>query len=145
MYKIFRKSKISLNLITPILAAGNLELKPKTTSTFSPLTKVTIPNLLTGAISLVLIVTFVTFFFILVLGGLKWITSTGDDKKLATAKAQITHALTGLVIILSIWAILNLIQVLFGIDILTNGISIPSFNQSNNVQELLDSNPNFGE
>lgn len=108
---------------------GSLNLGPKETSTFSPLTGITIPNLLTGAISLVLIVVFVTFFFILVIGGLRWITSAGDDKKLAAAKAQITHALIGLVIILSVWAILNLIQTLFSIDILTDGISIPSFNE----------------
>lgn len=131
MKKIFFQFILLFLSATPAIAQemGSLDLGPREGSTFAPLTGITIPNLLTGAISLVLIVVFVTFFFILIIGGLKWITSNGDDKKLATAKAQITHALTGLIIILSIWAILNLIQVLFSIDILTDGISIPSFNK----------------
>lgn len=133
MKKIFLQLTLLFLSVTPAIAAddmGSLDLGPKNTSTFAPLTDITIPNLLTAAISLVLIVVFVTFFFILVLGGFKWITSSGDDKKLTTAKAQITHALTGLFIVLSVWALLNLIQTLFGINILTKGISIPTFSPS---------------
>ena len=147
MKKIFFQFILLFLSATPAIAQemGSLNLGPREGSTFAPLTGVTIPNLLTGAISLVLIITFVTFFFILVLGGLKWITSAGDDKKLATAKAQITHALIGLVIILSIWAILNLIQTLFSINILTKGISIPSFNSSGSSYEQVQDHFNYGE
>ena len=122
--------KLSTTFSTPVMAMGNLELTPQTNSTFRPLADITIPSLLSGAISLALIVVFVTFFFIPMLGGLKWITSSGDDKKLAAAKAQITHALVGLIIILSVWAILNLIQTIFGIDLLSKGLSLPSLNQN---------------
>jgi hypothetical protein len=122
------KNKISLAaLAIPVYAA--LELKPQGDD-FSSLEKVTAPNIISGAVSLVLIITFVVFFFILVLGAFKWITSSGDEKKIAAARSQITNALIGVVLILSVWAILNLIEILFDIKIL-NGLSIPSFTGSN--------------
>jgi len=79
----------------------------------------TVERLVTGAISLILIVVALVFFFILVLGGLKWITSEGDEKKVGAARAQITNGLIGLAIIFAAWAILTLIGRLFGINLLS--------------------------
>ena len=118
------KNKISLIAIIPPVYAA-LELKPQGDD-FSALEKVTAPNIISGAISLVLIITSLVFFFILILGAFKWITSNGDEKKIAAARAQITNALIGVILIFSVWAILSLINTLFGIKIL-DGFSIPSF------------------
>ena len=124
------KEKIQMAaLVAPVLAAEEINLKGSDT-TFDGLENLTIGGMISGAISLVLIVVTVVFFFILVLGGLKWITSGGDEKKVAAARAQITNALIGLAIVFASWAILNLIQTIFGINILTDGLSIPSFNSS---------------
>jgi hypothetical protein len=65
------------------------------------------------------------FFFILILGGLKWITSGGDEKAVGAARAQITNALIGLAIIFAAWAIINLIGTIFGVNILK--LTIPTF------------------
>lgn len=126
MFKNFKKhfSATTFAFIPPVFAA--LDLKPQGDD-FTSLTDVTAPNIISGAITLTLIITFVVFFFILVLGAFKWITSNGDEKKLASARAQITNALIGVVLILSTWAILNLVQSIFGLSILENGLSIPSF------------------
>lgn len=118
------KNKISLIAIIPPVYAA-LKLKPQGDD-FSALEKVTAPNIISGAISLVLIITSLVFFFILILGAFKWITSNGDEKKIAAARAQITNALIGVILIFSVWAILSLINTLFGIKIL-DGFSIPSF------------------
>lgn len=115
-------------IIPPIYAA--LEVKPQGND-FSTLTKVSAGSIISGAISLVLIITSIVFFFILVLGAFKWITSNGDEKKVATARAQITNALIGVVLIFSVWAIFGLVEALFGVSILKNGFSIPSFTGSN--------------
>ena len=118
------KNKISLIAIIPPVYAA-LKLKPQGDD-FSALEKVTAPNIISGATSLVLIITSLVFFFILILGAFKWITSNGDEKKISAARSQITNALIGVILIFSVWAILSLINTLFGIKIL-DGFSIPSF------------------
>lgn len=66
----------------------------------------------------------VVFFYMLIFGAIRWITSSGDKGKLEAAQKQITSALVGLVILLLIFAIINLIETLFGISILT--IKLPT-------------------
>lgn len=112
-------------LIAPVLAADQIQIKPST-SDFDKLQTMTVPGIVSGAISLVLIIVALVFFFILVIGGLKWVTSGGDEKKVGAARAQITNALIGLAIVFAAWAIMKLIGTLFGIDIL-GGLSIPTF------------------
>lgn len=58
----------------------------------------------------------VIFFFMLIIGAIRWITSGGDKAGLEGAKNQITHALIGLVILLSFFAIINLVGTIFGIS-----------------------------
>lgn len=117
------KNKIQFAAIAaPIYAADQIDLSAK--GDFNKLGLLTPTSIISGAISLVLIVVSLVFFFILVLGGLRWITSGGDEKAVAAARAQITHALIGLAIIFAAWAIINLIATLFGVNILK--LSIPS-------------------
>jgi len=95
------------------------------TDDFKNLEQITPTNFIATTISLALTLTIVVFFFIFLIGGYRWITSSGDEKKLTLAKSQITHGFIGLVIILSSWVILNLIGALFDIEILN--LNIPSF------------------
>lgn len=60
----------------------------------------------------------VIFFFMLLFGGIQWISSGGDQQKLGNAKAKIQHAIVGLIILLSSFAIIKLIEVIFGVSIL---------------------------
>ena len=64
------------------------------------------------------------FFFILVIGGIKWIASGGDKGATEGARNQITAALVGLVIVFAAWAIVQLIQVFFGVNIFQ--LSLPT-------------------
>ncbi len=71
-------------------------------------------------ISVVLVLAAVIFFFMLVIGGIKWIMSGGDKGKTEAARNQITAALVGLVIVFASWAILQLVNLVFGVNIISN-------------------------
>lgn len=122
--KIKNKIKMAA-VLAPVYAAESISISPSTNE-FNSLKDLTVPGIISGAISLVLIVVAVVFFFILVLGGLRWVTSGGDEKKVADARNQITNALIGLAIVFAAWAIMKLIGTVFGIDVLGN-LTIPTF------------------
>lgn len=122
------KNKIQMAAIAaPIYAQETIKIQPNQGSTFGDLQNLQIQGIISGAIGLVLILVSLVFFFILVLGGLKWITSGGDEKKVGEARSQITNALIGLAIVFAAWAIMRLIGTVFGINILES-ITIPTFN-----------------
>lgn len=71
-------------------------------------------NLLSAGITLLMIAGALIFFFMLVIGGIRWILSGGDKQQTEAARNQITAALVGLVIVFAAWAIANLIGYFFG-------------------------------
>lgn len=87
-------------------------------SGFENLETLQFSELVSAGIQLVLIISAIVFFFILVLGGIKWITSGGDKGQTEAARNQITAALVGLVIVFAAWAIIQLIETFFGVSIL---------------------------
>ncbi|MFC1625587.1 hypothetical protein ACFL1Q_00895 [Patescibacteria group bacterium] len=91
---------------------------------FSGLTNLTVPTIVSGLIKLIMVVAAIVFFFILVIGGIRWIASGGDKQQTENARNQITAALVGLVIVFAAWAILALVQTFFGITIWE--VKIPS-------------------
>lgn len=91
---------------------------------FGTLGELTISSIISGLIRLTLVVVSLVFFAILVLGGIRWITSRGDKQAVEDARNQITHALIGLAIVFVAWAIVRLIGNLFGVDILN--LNIPT-------------------
>ncbi|AKM83107.1 hypothetical protein A2422_04015 [Candidatus Woesebacteria bacterium RIFOXYC1_FULL_31_51] len=76
-----------------------------------------IGDIVSGGLRLVLVVAALVFFFILVIGGIKWIMSGGDKAQTEGARNQITAALVGLVIVFSAWAIAQLLATFFNIRI----------------------------
>ena len=99
------------------LAQINLQNLGQNNQNFGSLTTLTLPTVISGLIRGALVVAAIVFFFILVLGGIKWIASGGDKAATEGARNQITAALIGLVIVFAAWAIVQLIQVFFGVNI----------------------------
>ena len=126
MFKTIKNKIQMAGLIAPVYAATQTLKITGDSGNFKALENLTASGIISGAISLVLIVVALVFFFILVIGGLRWVTSGGDEKKVGEARAQITNALIGLAIVFAAWAIMKLIGTVFGIDILGN-LTIPSF------------------
>ena len=83
-----------------------------------------IGNIVGTGLRLILVVAAIVFFFILVIGGIKWIMSGGDKAQTEGARNQITAALVGLVIVFSAWAIASLLGTFFGINIFS--LTLPS-------------------
>ena len=109
-------------LSTAVLAAEDINLKPG--GQFEALGDLTVGGIISGGIRLVLVIAAIVFFFILVVGGIRWIVSGGDKAQTETARSQITAALVGLVIVFAAWAIVQLINVFFGINIFE--LTLPS-------------------
>lgn len=106
------------------LTAGEIGLTMSEASGFKTLSEATIPKMITVALNIALIAVSLIFFFVLIFGGLKWITSEGDEKKLTAARNQVTNALIGLVIVFAAWAIVALLGSIFNINILK--LTIPT-------------------
>lgn len=113
------KEKISLAaLIAPVYAADVIQqVSTDKLGQYSGVTNITVASAVGWLIGLVFIISTLIFFFILVFGGVKWITSGGDEKKVAAARASITSALVGLAIVFSAWAITKLLGTLLGVDL----------------------------
>jgi hypothetical protein len=86
-----------------------------------------IGKLISSLIGLLLIIAALMAFFFLILGGIQWITSGGDKTGMEAARNKITHAIVGLVIVGSAWAIMVLVQKFLGIgDIAGGTVTLPS-------------------
>lgn len=105
--------------------ADAIELN-KNLGNFTPASTLTVESMVSGFIGLILVVAGLAFFFILVIGGIKWILSGGDKAHTEGARNQITAALVGLVIVFSAWAIIALIKSFFGVDLMK--LTIPTAN-----------------
>lgn len=112
------------NLLAVASEPINLQDLGQGNKNFGTLTKLTFPTIVSGLIRGALVVAAVVFFFILVIGGIRWIASGGDKAATEGARNQITAALVGLVIVFAAWAIVQLIQVFFGVDIFN--LSLPT-------------------
>jgi len=85
---------------------------------------ITIEKIISGTITLVFIGASLVFFFMLAVGGIKWMMAGGDKEKAGEARGQLTSALIGLVVIFLAWAISKLLETIFGVNIL-EGFTIP--------------------
>ena len=129
---MFKKVKKIINpLILPavylaipavVLANGDRPVVPADT-----LGKVTdIVAVVRAIIQFILVVAFVAAFIMLLIGGIRWITAGGDEKGVASARNMITAALIGLVVVLVAYAIIRLVELFFGFNIITGGVTIPT-------------------
>jgi hypothetical protein len=68
------------------------------------------------------ILIFILFFFI---SAFKWITSQGDKNSLENARQGLLHAIIGLVVLFALFAIIKLLETVFGVCLFS--IQIPVF------------------
>lgn len=114
------------NLIAQGSISGEqINVTPVTGSEFELLNTVTFAGMVSALITGALVIAAIIFFFMLVIGGIKWIASGGDKGATEGARNQITAALVGLVVVFAAWAIAGLIKTFFGgIDIFN--LKLPS-------------------
>jgi hypothetical protein len=91
-----------------------------------PQVKITeLGRLISGAIGMALVAAALAAFFYLILGGIQWIISGGDKAGVTAAREKITAAFIGLAIVAAAWAIMKLLEIFFGITIISGGIVVP--------------------
>ena len=59
----------------------------------------------------------IIFVFVFLLGAIQWINAGGDKGKLESAKDKITQAIIGIFVLLSVFAIINLVEIFFDTDL----------------------------
>lgn len=75
-------------------------------------------NILGNAITLFIIAGIILSLIYLAWGGISWISSGGDKAKLQSARAKITWAIIGLVLLFASFFIISIISYLFNIELL---------------------------
>jgi hypothetical protein len=127
-------------IVVPFIATAPVYAASRTPNPSSSLTgEITNPvlsedlNSLTGAeytegliqvlVTIAFVVGAIVFFFMFVIGAIRWITSSGDKASVESARGMIITAIVGFVILVSTFAIVSLIENIFGIDILSIDIS----------------------
>jgi hypothetical protein len=75
-------------------------------------------NFIPKIITILFLIGGLAFFFMFLIGAIRWITSGGDKGAVEGARSQITQALIGMLVMVSIWAIAKLLETVFGISLL---------------------------
>lgn len=86
---------------------------------------ITVPGIITTLIRIIFIAAFVIAFIILLVGGIRWMTAGGDPKNVEGARNMVTAGLIGLVIVLAAFALIKLIETIFGVTVISGTITIP--------------------
>ena len=118
-------------MLAKLLAQESIQLDQPGSDLGDTLSTIKPGALVSGLIRGALVIAAIIFFFMLVIGGIRWIASGGDKGATEAARSQITAALVGLVIVFAAWAISFLINAFFGVDIFNLTItSVGSFTPS---------------
>lgn len=110
-------------LAAPVLAQAPTEI------TIDQPEQVSINNLgplISALIGILFIVAALIFFFMLLIGGIQWMTSGGDKAATEAARSRITAALIGLVIVFAAWALMRIVEAFFNITIISGTFNIPT-------------------
>ncbi len=95
-----------------------INLLPPAGSGFENLTSISFARLVSAGIQIVMIIAVIILFFVLIIGGITVMTSGGNAQKQASGSQAVTSAIIGLIIIFGAWAIIQLIEIFFDVNIL---------------------------
>lgn len=81
--------------------------------------------LITFLVKLLIVSAFIIAFIFLLIGGIRWITSAGDPKAVESAKNTVTAAIVGLLLVVSAFAIIRLVEFFFKVPIISAPLALP--------------------
>lgn len=82
-------------------------------------------SVITFIVRLIIALGFILSFIVFLIGGVRWITSAGDPKALESAKGLLTSSIIGLILVVSAFAIIRLIEYFFGVGIISRPFQVP--------------------
>jgi hypothetical protein len=80
-------------------------------------------RIVTVLIYIGLILCAVAFIILLIVGGIQYISSQGEKAKLEDARSKIVNAITGIIVLLLLWLILQALNLIFGVNF--GGLGVP--------------------
>jgi len=83
-----------------------------------PSSGISLANTISVFVTIFLTFVSVLAIIFLILGGIHYITSSGDPKQIKSAKDQLTYAVVGLVVAIMSFAVVNVLSKFFGVDLL---------------------------
>lgn len=72
---------------------------------------------MTNGLRAIMTVAALLTFGYMILGAIDWITAGGESSKIEAGRRKIMHAIIGLVILASMWAVFMVVQYFLGIDV----------------------------
>jgi len=84
-----------------------------------------VAGIVRNGIQLLLIVAFIIDLIWIILAGFQFIFAGGDPKNISTAWSRIYWGLIGMVIVMSSFAIIKLVELFFGVNLISGGLSLP--------------------
>ncbi len=117
---------MSFQIVKPVYAeVCNTLLDPNCSTNPDPITST--QNVIQAAFGWFMVIAVIFLIYHIINGGLRLVTSQGDAKKVEEGRQSITYAIIGAVIVFSIFAVLKLLGMVFGIDNLsTLQLTLPS-------------------
>ena len=85
---------------------------------FEGLETLSVSPIISWAISVILVIAVVLFFFMFVFGGIRWMLSMGKEEKVDAAKRQLKNAFIGLVIVFLSFAAIQFLEATLGISLM---------------------------
>src|SRR5256885_12170957 len=92
---------------------------------YSPLCGIQVGGLAGPIITVIILLAFFGSLFFLILGGIRWIMSSGDRGKVEQARSTIIAAIVGMIIALLSYFIVNLLVQYFTHTTINGGFNIP--------------------
>lgn len=83
-----------------------------------------IEQIFSGVISLAVGLAFVALLIVLIIGGIKFLTSGGETKAVQSAQQTITWAILGIIFMIVAWLLLLLIEALTGVRVTVFDIKV---------------------
>lgn len=73
-------------------------------------------TILTNAVTILIVVAIALSLFFIIVSGIKWTTSGGDEKQVEAARSRLKYAVLGLIVALSSFFIIQFIAKFFGVS-----------------------------
>ncbi len=87
-------------------------------------------NVLSTALGILTVSAGVWFIFQILMGSFQWLSSGGDKQGVENARKRITNAIIGLFVVIASYALISLVGLVFGINILSPVNSLLGFPSS---------------
>jgi hypothetical protein len=84
-----------------------------------------VAGVIRNGLQLLLIIAFIIDLIWTILAGFQFIFAGGDPKNISTAWSRIYWGLIGMAIVMASFAIIRIVEIFFGFNIISNGLSLP--------------------